>query len=183
MLQHLWSTPFLQDSFASEETVTRILSEYDINSPSSESGTENILDDFPDFRDNIVYPAFDKFLKLSTGKSISDWGDYTFKGWLTGSVGGYNINFHNHRGAHLSGVFYLFCEDNASGGEISFTDPRMNSNRGYDEPFYPWFSDLRIKPKNGDFVIFPSFLYHFVNTYDGNIRLAMPVDLYLHAYK
>jgi hypothetical protein len=102
------------------------------------------------------------------------------KGWLAGTGNDYSLNYHNHRGAQISAVFYLLCEDHNKGGNIAFTDPRQNANRGYDENFTPWFNDEILKVKSGDIVVFPSFLYHFVSTYRGSMRLAMPVDLFLH---
>jgi hypothetical protein len=42
-----------------------------------------------------------------------------------------------------------------------------------------WFKPLKLNPKTGDIVVFPSYLYHHVQTYNSNIRLALPVDLFL----
>jgi hypothetical protein len=186
MLEQLWSTPFLHTTMSKdmqEKVTNKVLTNYDINIPPSDFGVLNILDDIPDFKEKVVYPAFNEFLDLSLDKKIEDWDSHKLHGWITGSVNGYNIEFHNHRGSQLSAVFYILCEEDNKGGEITFADPRMNSNRGYDDSFAEWFKGMSFKPKSGDIVVFPSFLYHFVSTYYGSIRLAMPVDLFLHTNK
>ncbi len=151
---------------------------------SSDLSNINIFDDESDiiceFTNKVVLPLYDAFLKESLGKEISSWKSHNLKGWLTGSGKNYASNFHNHKGAALSSIFYILCEEIDVGGEIYFTDPRQNSNRGYDNQFSKWFDHLSFTPKSGDAVIFPSFLYHFVETYRGNIRIAMPVDLFLY---
>lgn len=187
MIQNLWATPFSSSRMGDkyrEDLINHILMKYDLNKPPSDFGKHNILNDEDEsviqFKNNVVLPAFNSFLRNTLGKEITDWDSYKMHGWLAGAVQGYNINYHNHRGSQLSAVFYLLCEEGV-GGEITFTDPRQNSNRAYDASFEPWFQHLSIEPKSGDFVVFPSFLYHFVSTYGGNIRLAIPVDLFLFA--
>lgn len=189
MIQQLWGTPFLQTSISpdvKDSLLNYILTTYDLNNPPSDFGSVNILDDdsveITTFKNDVVYPTFNNFLQKTLCKSIDDWETNRLHGWITGSGKDYSINFHNHRGAQLSAVFYLMC-DEMQGGQISFTDPRMNANRGYDEAFMPWFKHLQLSPKSGDVVVFPSFLYHFVSTYQGNIRIAIPVDLFLRANK
>lgn len=187
MIQNLWSTPFLKTRF-SEETRTELLNyllvTQDIFNSSGDLTNVNVLDDECDliqnFNNDIVLPVFDSFLKQSLDKNISCWKSHNLKGWLTGSGKNYVSNFHNHKGAAISAIFYLMCEEVDAGGEIYFTDPRQNSNRGYDNQFSAWFDHYSFTPKSGDVVVFPSFLYHYVATYRGNIRIAMPVDLFLY---
>ena len=42
------------------------------------------------------------------------------------------------------------------------------------------FEKIKFAPSSGDVLIFPSFLYHNVETFNGKMRLAMPVDLTIH---
>jgi hypothetical protein len=154
-----------------------------INIPDGEKSTDILNDEsveVQNFKNKIIYPAFDNYLKSTLGRSISDWGGYKFKSWLIKGSNSYNVNYHNHRGSQITSVFYLLVDELGPGGNVTFTDPRQNSNRGYDSSFLPWFDPLIITPKTGDFVIFPSFLYHFVSTYGGGVRIAMPVDLFLY---
>jgi hypothetical protein len=187
MIQNLWSTPFLKTRFSEEtrnDLLNYLLVTQDIFNSSGDLSNINVLDDDCDliqsFKNDVVLPTLDSFLKESLGKSTSCWKAHTLKGWLTGSGKNYVSNFHNHKGAAISAIFYLMCEEVDAGGEIYFTDPRQNANRGYDNQFNQWFDQYSFTPKSGDVVVFPSFLYHYVATYRGNIRIAMPVDLFLY---
>jgi len=187
MIQNLWPTPFLKTQISEEiktDLVNYLLTKYDFFNASGDFSGIDVLDDdseiIQNFNNNEIIPLFDNFLKESLGKGISSWKDYKLKGWLTGTGKNYTSNLHNHKGSNLSAVVYVLCEEMNVGGEILFTDPRQNSNRGYDNQFSPWFEPLSFTPKSGDVVIFPSFLYHYVATYRGNIRMAMPVDLFLY---
>lgn len=187
MIQNLWPTPFLKTRMSDEtrsELLNYLLTTKDIFNSSGESNNTNILDDdcelIQNFNHNVVLPVFDSFLKESLDKSLSCWKAHSLKSWLTGPGKNYVSNYHNHKGSAISAIFYLMCEEVDVGGEIYFTDPRQNSNRGYDNQFSEWFDHHSFTPKSGDIVVFPSFLYHFVATYRGNIRIAMPVDLFLY---
>ena len=90
------------------------------------------------------------------------------------------MQIHNHSGAHLSGVFYILSEEQGAGGDLVLHDPRSNANRGYDEHFNPMFARNSVIPETGDFMIFPSFTYHHVNPYFSQMRICVPVDLYLY---
>lgn len=188
MIQNLWATPVLKTKIPediSSGVAEWLLTEYNLQKPPSDFGVKNILDDsdiMVRFKEEVVIPTFDQFLKETLGVGIDDWkGGYRTHAWITGTGKDYSINYHNHGGAQVSAVFYIMCEKYNSGGEICFTDPRQNSNRGYDAKFSKWFEHLKFTPESGDCVVFPSFLYHFVSTYQGNIRLAIPVDLFLYA--
>jgi hypothetical protein len=189
MIGQLWATPFMRTKAPAdliEEVATNILLEYDITNMPEQFGSVNVLESenpvLQRFKNELVYPTFNTFLQETLNKSIEDWGGHRMKGWVA-SYNNSGLAYHNHRGSQLSAVFYVMCEETDMGGEITFTDPRQNSNRGYDESFMPWFEHLSLVPKTGDVVVFPSFLYHYVSTYKSNIRLAIPVDLFLHTNK
>lgn len=188
MIEQLWSTPFMKEKAPTEllEDVTaNILAEYDTQNTRGEFGSFNILEveneSIQRFKKEVVYPTFDKFLKETLGKGIADWNGHRMKGWVASYHDGSSLAYHNHRGSQISAVFYLLCEERSRGGAITFTDPRQNANRGYDESFLPWFEQVSLTPETGDIVVFPSFLYHYVATYQSNIRIAMPVDLFLYS--
>ena len=72
------------------------------------------------------------------------------------------------------------AEEQDKGGSLVISDHRFNANRGYKDEYNKWFEPHTIIPCTGDVVLFPSFLYHNVETFYGKLRLAMPVDLILY---
>jgi hypothetical protein len=181
--KNLWPTVLAKGKFDTSGLVEHILSRYDMKNLKSELSDYNLFSDddavIIKFQD-MAYNAFDDYLKTTINKSISDWGKYKLKAWITGHGKNYNMTIHNHSGAHLSGVFYILAEEKSSGGDIVFTDPRANANRGYDDKFSPMFERHAITPESGDFMIFPSFTYHHVNPYYSRLRICVPVDLFLY---
>lgn len=181
--KHLWPTVIGSGKFDSLELSQYILMNYNMDNPPSDMQNQNIFDDHTSYMQNfhnVVYKAFNTYLQENLGKQISDWNNYEMKAWITGHGKDYQMTIHNHSGAHLSGVFYVLAEDHNSGGDIVFSDPRSNANRGYDEWFDPMFNRFHHKPKTGDYMIFPSFAYHHVNPYYSSLRICIPVDLYLY---
>lgn len=127
-----------------------------------------------EFKNNVVYPAFKSYAGEVFKKNLDD-HDHKMKGW-------YNISSqpsHNHSGANLSAVFYLIGPSESGGGKITFTDPRINSNRGYPTDFRNIFEPLNYQPILGDFIVFPSFVYHYVHA-SNTKRLCIAVDLFLY---
>lgn len=182
-VKEMWPTQIGFGTFESEDLVQHILLNYDMQSPPSELQGYNIFDDdsaiMTKFKEAVT-DAFNQYLKSTLGKELDDWYDYEMKAWITGHGENYSMTIHNHSGAQLSGVFYVMAEDPNHGGDIVFSDPRANANRGYDEWFNPMFDKLRHQPKTGDYVIFPSFTYHHVNPYYSTLRICIPVDLFLY---
>lgn len=177
-----WPTMFGSGKFEINGLIEHILTNYDLSNLASEVDS-NIFDDNSEVMQkfkNEAYNCFDTYLLETTGKRISDYHSHEIKGWITGHGKDYSMTIHNHSGAHLSGVFYVMAEDKSSGGDIVFSDPRSNANRGYDEWFDPMFKHVRHTPETGDYMIFPSFTYHHVNPYYSSLRVCIPVDLYLH---
>lgn len=178
-----WPTMIGEGKFEIDGLVDHIFTSYDLNNPPSEVDGCNIFDDnsvaMQKFK-TMAYEKLDSYLLITTGKSIRSYDNYEMKGWITGHGKDYSMTIHNHSGAHLSAVFYVMAEDQDAGGDIVFTDPRSNANRGYDDWFEPMFNKIQHTPKTGDFLIFPSFTYHHVNPYYSKLRICIPVDLYLY---
>jgi hypothetical protein len=149
-------------------------------------GEKNLLNDnfFKEFKENEIIPVFEKYLKDELNIDLRK-KKYYLKSWLNGpgvrSNDGYSMAEHNHSGSHLSAVFYLLNENENLGGCLNIRDPRGNANRGYqvNPNFSKMFDDKRLEPKTGDIILFPSFVYHGVETFYGKLRLSMPVDLIL----
>ena len=86
-----------------------------------------------------------------------------------------SINVHQHNGAVISGIFYIFIPH----GVLRLLDPRLNASRGYPSKFQNYFSNLEIVPNPGDIVLFPSFVWHEVKSEIPQQRVLMPFDVYV----
>jgi hypothetical protein len=129
--------------------------------------------EFREFRDQIVMPSFYEYLDRI---GITD--EYKIKSWITGYGTMYDIGIHNHSGSHYTSIFYLYCSDEDCGGELIMLDPRVNANRGYLPQHQGQFKPTIYSPKTGEYIVFPSYLYHHTTTFTGKLRLALVVDLF-----
>ena len=94
--------------------------------------------------------------------------------------GSFNIQ-HNHPNAYLSAVYYVKVPKNS--GNIKFFDPKEQKNIRY--PKIKNYTDIsavitEITPKEGDLLIFPSYLYHSVGenlSEDDRIIVSFNVDI------
>ena len=186
-LNNLWPTAILKDKVEGLKNIDildkvrlyLLTSMSDENKMSLSDKNYNIFDDdrLQRFKKYIVIPAFKKYLQETLNKEITE-DRFYLRGWCTGHNTNFTMPLHNHGSSHLSAVFYILSEDN-NGGSLILSDPRSNANRGYTNEFSDWFEKIIFKPKTGDIIIFPSFLYHGVETYYGKKRLSIPVDLIL----
>ena len=182
----LWPTTVylgkIEDQILLDQVCNAIFVETDLADPPSDFKKFDILRDgssvFQEFRDKIVWPAFEKY--LSNWKvDMLEFPDRRLRSWLTGSYTGYVMPVHNHSGSPISAVFYLINEEQQAGGELLLMDPRHNANRSYQPQFRHLFENQYYTPKSGEFVMFPGFTYHQTMPFNGKLRLAMTVDLFL----
>jgi hypothetical protein len=183
---HAWSNPILTGDIENTELVDKlvshILTNYSLDSPPGEVNKQNILEDeeFIPFLKEIVEPTFDEYLKNIIGKSLYEFPNREYRAWITGAKNGYNILTHNHNGCQVSGVFYFYNDDPDAGGEIVLLDPRFNANRSYKSSHWDnLFKPIRMEAKSNSFVVFPSFIYHQTTPFQGKLRIAIPVDLFI----
>lgn len=184
-INQMWPTPVLKGKMSNQKLIddvsNHILLKYgQANKISSNVINENLFNDeyFDQFKNEIVLPAFNQFYNAEFNNKLTS--NFFLRAWITGYGVSYAMPKHNHSGSHLSAVFYLISEDKNNGGKIVLSDPRFNANRGYKGDFLRWFDSEKYLPESGDFIIFPSFLYHNVETFSGKLRLAMPVDLIMY---
>ena len=94
--------------------------------------------------------------------------------------GSFNIQ-HNHPNAYLSAAYYVKVPKNS--GNIKFFDPKEQKNIRY--PKIKNYTDIsavitEVTPKEGDLLIFPSYLYHSVGenlSEDDRIIISFNVDI------
>jgi uncharacterized protein (TIGR02466 family) len=122
----------------------------------------------------LATSIFDNYIQATLPETIDSW-DYKIDGWIN-CYQQNEMEYHTHSGAALSTVIYLM--NDADGGEITFYDPRHFAARGYDMRFRPLFDPISYKPKTGEVITFPSYLYHAVKPTKG-FRISAAFDLYL----
>lgn len=110
-------------------------------------------------------------------------GPGTFKGTLSLSAwtaicraGAYHAP-HAHPDSAWSGAYYVDAgtgrPDGPLGGVLEFLDPRGGAD-AVTAPGDPYGEPLRVRPEAGLLVVFPSWLYHWVHPYAGQIpRIAV----------
>ena len=82
---------------------------------------------------------------------------------------------HQHSGAVISGVFYV----NVPHGNLRLLDPRLNAQRGYPSKFQNYFKPIELVPEQGDVILFPSFVWHEVTSFQTQQRVILPFDVYV----
>ena len=98
--------------------------------------------------------------------------DYNLSGWCNINLkGDYHI-MHNHPQSWLSGVYYVdvpsqekvkIHRKDLNPAKISFFDPRAQANMVSIKGDPQHINEHIVSPKDGDFILFPSFLHHFVH--------------------
>lgn len=185
-IKNLWPTEVMFGTMPEDmcQTITHELltSEIDFT-------VGGLSNNFISDRDDLV--EYTKFMKEYVPNVLNEYTTQVYnydlnpanckiKSWVNNGAGKYSLGFHNHSGAQLSAVFYFLVDPgDQSGGRISLHDPRFNANRGTITPFRYKHDDYSFTPKSGEFVIFPSYLYHSVSTFHGTIRLMAPVDVFI----
>lgn len=116
----------------------------------------------------IVADAVRSLTEYTAGEGVS--GELNLIGWANVSNKGDYNKPHHHPGASWSGVYYVDAGA-PSGvrpdeGAIEFLDPRGAIDL---EPYpgRPFSATFQIKPFSGLLVVFPAWLDHMVNRYDG----------------
>lgn len=176
-----WPTQIYKTSINSDicgQIATQILSIEDVLKPQGD-WTSNLIDRIPLLKEVATekYTLFFQDVYDFDLNSI----EFSLKAWLTGTTSGYNMATHNHSGSQYVSVFYIMAEEETSGGELVLQDPRFNANRGFMKPFIDDFLPIEHLPKTGDVLIFPGYVYHYVKQYSSQLRLAIPVDIFLNA--
>ncbi len=90
-------------------------------------------------------------------------------GWANVNRDGDFNRVHDHPGSHWSGVYYVSLGDPDPGsdlnGAIEFLDPRPSANMPI--PGFRAATAMAVAPAAGDFVLFPSWVQHYVMPFHG----------------
>ena len=144
---NLWPTPVFVGEMTNKQLMVEMIEELlllsgDISNGISDKNsilnTNNLT--INKFKNEIVVPVFDQYLKDVFDVSLKDYPKFKMNAWLTGQSDGYGMPIHNHAGSEVSAVFYFISEEKSAGGQLILVDPRVNSNRGYDLNFRKFFN-------------------------------------------
>ncbi len=103
---------------------------------------------------------------------------HSVEAWANVNEKGDTNAAHIHAGCPWSGVYYVSTDENA-GGEIMFADPRTEALM-VNHPLNPFqaTNNIMVAPVPGMMLIFPSFIYHSVHPYMGNVpRISIAFNL------
>jgi len=177
-ITHLWSTPIHRGTFDPTELLTWALTEGDIANRDLETRHHIFEEDVPALQNfkELAVGHIGEYLKAAFNLSYDDFSDIHVSSWIGGTREDYQQAPHNHPNTQVTAVYYLMAED----GDLILMDPRSGANRGYPEVFKNHFYHKKLTPVSGNFIIFPSYVWHAVQAAEST-RLRMVVEMRLTA--
>jgi hypothetical protein len=97
--------------------------------------------------------------------------------WPLAYSDGRGLEVHNHPTSHLTSVLYLACSGEEDDSELVLLDPRSHAGRSYPEALRKsQFASLRIRPRVGELLVFPSYIAHYVAPGRSSKRVSVNTD-------
>lgn len=181
----LFATPMLRWRAPDADTLNPILRAAilarEAAAPSSQFSNVGGWQSAPDFLDDpepcIAALRRHMVMLLRHVMAIPTGGDPARIEGQLGIVGWANVNrpgdfnrVHDHPGGHWSGVYYVSTgqleAEAPFNGAIEFLDPRPSADSPV--PGYRTGSALAVDPAAGDFILFPSWVQHYVMPFRGS---------------
>lgn len=107
---------------------------------------------------------------LSAEKGGTRHGELQAVAWANVSRRGDYNKIHNHPSSAFSGVYYVDVgqpdPEAHENGFIEFLEPRLGADM-IELPGNPFGGKHKVQPENGLMLVFPGWLYHYVNPYHG----------------
>jgi uncharacterized protein (TIGR02466 family) len=186
MVSHLFTTPVahlnITPAAADAEGMLAYLHELRSRSPGEKRSNQGGWHSPSDLFDPARHPQFPSIVEAVTKGLLEYFGavmgfegelQFALSAWAVLNPRGATNAPHTHPGNMLSGAYYLRIPEAMTGGEIVFMDARANVNAYGSERKdrlglrAPWdHATVAHAPKQGDLLIFPSWLPHYVNAFD-----------------
>lgn len=98
----------------------------------------------------------------------------TWSAWVHTCLHGQGLVPHYHMGdEYLTSILYL----TESQADLVLRDPRANMVRNWPQDMLmSAFSDHHVHPRIGDFVVFPTFIDHYVMASEPDYRVSIAID-------
>lgn len=116
-----------------------------------------------------------------TAKTDDAAGRLAIQAWANVSGPGAYNKPHIHAGSMWSGVYYVdagtYPAEHPDSGTIEFMDSRWGASI-VPYPGMPFLDRYTVKPVTGMMLLFPSWMYHYVNAYQGDdVRISVAFNV------
>ncbi len=196
-VSEMFVTPFLRRDYPGTESLNRRLQEIVLereraspppramsNVGGWQSTKRDLLDwPYPEMatlRELIVEAVKEMTGFTYGGRPLRASGKLQIYSWANVLRRGNFNRIHNHPGTSWSGVYYVSVGGEPASetdGMIEFVDPRGSANM-IATPGRPFDQRVRIRPRAGEMILFPSFLQHYVNPYESEgTRIAISFNV------
>ena len=172
--EDLWPTKISKFKWNDEYCLGNVVNDVILKFPDGVGDDEKPdIDEYPELEPahQFITTCVDEFLKEHFPKQAT----FSFNWWVHVYKQGATHHIHNHLGSQFTGILYLATPP--VGGELVLHDPRGNANRGYNTNLNHMFDPVVLQPEAGDLFIFPSFVWHNVETVK-DLRICMPFDVW-----
>ncbi|BCM95118.1 putative 2OG-Fe(II) oxygenase [Burkholderia phage FLC6] len=178
-VSRMWETPIGERNLEPKVTFYKLLDEV-MNHPAImqdiKVGSLRISDrkdEFPECTRFIEHHLMDEmkgYVYQEFGARVKD---VKWSAWIHTCFGGTGLVPHYHMGPeHFASILYL-TDSKAS---LIIRDPRANMVRNFPQELKHNFADYKVDPRVGDFVIFPTYLDHYVMAAEPDMRVSIAID-------
>jgi hypothetical protein len=174
ILNELWPTTLAQFTWDDQIALGNVVNDIIMKFPDGISDHERPdIDEYSELK--LAHEFIDNSIKSYLESDFPKQKSFSFNWWVHVYRQGATHHIHNHLGSQFTGILYLATPP--VGGELVLHDPRGNANRGYNSNLNHIFEPVVLKPQAGDLFIFPSFVWHNVETVK-DMRICMPFDVW-----
>lgn len=178
--KHPWITPIGQTSFFTAVQHEKLLDEV-MQHPEIMAeikvGSLRISDrkkEFPklaSFIENVLKPHAKYFIQDFYDHRPED---LRWSAWVHACINGAGLVPHYHMGdEHMASILYL----TESKANLVLRNPMANMMRNWPQEILKGhYADVQVNPRVGDFVIFPTFIDHYVMAAEPDFRISIAID-------
>jgi uncharacterized protein (TIGR02466 family) len=148
--------------------------------------SDYLIDKLPMLKDNIIHHT-NNFL-YNVLDIREDFKYYFPDSWFVRVLPGGTGSLHNHNNSLFSGIVYIDTQENS--GDLVFekldkaSTPSITPEIPYKNNNIFNTLDYLVKPKKGDILIFPSYLYHQITiNLSSNVRYSFAFNILPIEYK